>query len=285
MVRFYCYIILEYLLYFLFGSPKKKVVRCKTRQIVNSNEVIVHTHEWAGYEFERKKVIKYIEKEFVCGLRFAIKRLTAYTGGFKLRKILTISDNNTDYISKLENSDFFDSSFEIYSVPNIGMDFSGYNYIYRNCLSEDNQYLFLTNTSVNGESQPFIDEYIKILSDNPQLGLLGISYSSKIYQTLVKSNYTPHVQSFFILTTTDVLKEIVHANDGIFPGAEENYKLSIIRFGEAKLSQIANSLGYDIGIVNENGALQILPTINDSSLVDGDYRLYVKEPNRINRIK
>ena len=53
-----------------------------------------------------------------------------------------------------------------------------------------------------------------------------------------------------------------------------------------KLSQIVQKLGLDIGIIDEKGKLLILPMEEDSAtdLVVGDYRLFVKNPNKINKI-
>lgn len=285
MIRFYLFVVLEYVLNILHLNKKMQVqAKKKQRSPILNNEVIVHTHEWSGYAFERHKVIKYTANKFLCGLRFHFERLQQYKGIRPIRNILTVSDLDGSYSERLRCEKFFDKSAEIYGVPNRGMDFGGYGFVVKNLIAGDNKYIFLTNTSVNADSAIFIDEYIDIFSAHNNLGLLGISYSSKVYQSLIRNNYTPHVQSFFLLTTTDILREITTANGGVFPGENEDYKLSIIRFGEAKLSQLVVTLGYDIGIINEEGALQLLPVQKDSSLVDGDYRLFVKKPNFINRI-
>lgn len=285
MIRFYLFVVFEYILNILHLNKNMPVkVRKKQRNPILSNEVIVHAHEWSGYPFERHKVIKYTGNKFLCGLRFHFERLRDYQGHRQIRNILTVSDLDDNYSERLTCEKFFDKSVEVYGVPNRGMDFGGYGFVVKNLIAGDNKYIFLTNTSVNADSDVFIDEYINIFRAQSNLGLLGISYSSKVYQSLIRDNYTPHVQSFFLLTTTDILREITAANGGVFPGENENYKLSIIRFGEAKLSQIILSLGYDIGIINEEGKLQLLPVQKDSSLVEGDYRLFVKKPNFINRI-
>ena len=285
MIRFCIFIAFEYILNLLnLKSGVSIKAKKKKRTLISSDEVIVHTHEWSGYSFERFKVIKYTANKFLCGLKFHFERLEQYKGSRPIRSILTVSDLDENYMSKLNSQKYFQKKVEVYGVPNLGMDFGGYGFVARNLLGSDNKYIFLTNTSINADSDVFIDEYIDLFNKKNDLGLLGISYSSKIYQSLIRNNYTPHVQSFFILTTTDILREVLSANHGAFPGESESYKLSIIRFGEAKLSQIVLSLGYDIGIINESGNLQILPIQKDSSVVDGDYRLYVKKPNFVNRI-
>ena len=290
MVKFYLYIILEYLKNIFWVSKEqtkmvKKIEREKDNTI--GKTIIFHIHEWAGYPFVREKIIKHTKNRFTCGLKYGLERVNNYMGKYKIEKVLTISDSSDEYIERLKSADFFEDDINIIPVSNKSMDFSGYSYIAHKVVSiEQNKLIFFSNTSVNAIRCDFIDQYIDVFLKNKNLGLLGISYSSKIYQTLVKNNYTPHVQSFFFLTTTEILEKIITFNRGIFPGEKSSFKLSIIRFGEAKLSQIVQKLGFDIGIIDETGKLLILPIKeNDASnLVKGDYRLFVKHPNRINKI-
>ncbi|WP_131555216.1 hypothetical protein [Sphingobacterium deserti] len=246
-----------------------------------------HVHEWCGYPFERKKTIKYVNKTFDCGLRYSLEKIKAYSGQYSIRKILTLSDYNEPYVANLSREEYFDDNTEIYKVENSSMDFSGYSFLTKKLISETkNQLVFFTNSSVNAIPADFLDSYVDTFIANKNLGLLGISYSSKIYQSLVKNNYSPHIQSFFFLTSIEVLKEILDANKGFFPGETERYKLSIIRFGEIELSNIVRKLGYDLGVVTEDGKLLVLPdSYYPKILVDGDYRLFAKDPNRINIIK
>ncbi|MDO4881233.1 MAG: hypothetical protein Q3983_08130 [Capnocytophaga sp.] len=291
MIKFYLYVLLEYFYYLLLGNKKvtqktiSKIERQKDKEL--SDNIIFHIHEWAGYPFEREKVIKKTNNKFTCGLRYSIERINDYIGKYKIEKILTLSDYTAEYMDKLKSADFFKEDINVIPVTNKSMDFSGYSYIAHKIVStKQNKLVFFSNTSVNEIKCDFIDDYIEIFIRNKNLGLLGISYSSKIYQTLIKDNYTPHVQSFFFLTTTEILEKIIEKNKGYFPGEKNNYKLSIIRFGEAKLSTIVQELGLDIGVITEKGELLILPLKKEEAinLVKGDYRLFVENPNKINKI-
>lgn len=290
MVKFYLYIILEYLKNIFWVSKEqtkmvKKIEREKDNTI--GKTIIFHIHEWAGYPFIREKTIKHTNCRFTCGLKYSLEKVNSYVGKYEIEKVLTISDCSDEYIDCLKLADFFQDDVNIIPVTNKSMDFSGYSYLAHKIVSiKQNKLVFFSNTSVNAIKCDFIDQYIDIFLKNKNLGLLGISYSSKIYQTLVKNNYTPHVQSFFFLTTTEILEKIITFNRGIFPGEKSSFKLSIIRFGEAKLSQIVQKLGLDLGIIDDTGNLLILP-INKkdaTNLVEGDYRLFVKHPNKINEI-
>lgn len=261
-----------------FGNSKKGNLQKKTRKIVLNNDLAVCIHEWAGYEGKRKKKIKNI-LEFECGLDYQLLRFQNYKGKYNLNLTLTMSD-----------SDIFGKgnyTVKKIDVPNIGMDFSGYEAFYETIKKDDNQYVILTNTSVNKLQVDFIDDYLDFFKTNCDIGMLGISFSSKMYQSLIRNNFNPHLQSFFLLTTTDVLKQVVEAN-GFFPGKGIDHKLMLIREGEIKLSRIVLDLGYKLCCVSENGK----PFIFDkSSFIDNgrniikynrDIRLISRNPNSIN---
>jgi hypothetical protein len=304
MGKFYIIILIELVFYpflFLFEELKKingKLIK-ENNDLINKdfsiidNEILFVVHEWAGYPFIRSKKIKYVNKEFTCGLKFHLQRWQNYQGKFKLKKIITVSDCNKKYVEDLTQSDFFSNDIEIIPVDNTSMDFSGYSYVCKNRLDKNkNQIVFLTNTSVDFKDVTFIDEYSSLFEKDPSLGLLGISYSSKIYQTLIKNNFNLHLQSFFLVTRTSVLLSIIEKNGGYFPGSEHTYKLGIIRFGESKISKIAQKLGYNVKVVLEDGALHTFPNSGlfyngyfKWKLPFGDYRLHCVNPNRINKLK
>jgi len=289
IIKFYLLLLKEVFQYFLCKKKPTHLYSKKIRKSITADSsVIFGIHEWAGYAYSRYKVIKYRNLEFKCGLIYSLERLNNYNGIHKISKILTISGASENYLSKLIGMPFFSSDIKWALVDNRAMDFSGYSYIFHNYLNNDiNQYVFLTNTSVSDNYvNGFIDEYIKVFNENKNLGILGISYSSKIYQSLLKNNFNPHIQSFFMLTTSGILRDVVKKNGNIFPGENEDYKLSIIRFGEAKISELILQLGFDIGIIDENGELVILPcdSMCKKEIVDGDYRLYAKNPNSINKV-
>jgi hypothetical protein len=264
-----------------FGSPSRlKFV--KYRESISSNSVSVCVHEWGGFDDVRTKKINKIP-EFTCGLFYQLNRYKNYNGKYNMDLTVTLSDSHL-LKKNIEHS-------KIIKVDNCGMDFSGYSNFFSVVKNHSNQYIILTNSSVNAISDDFLDDYLDFFKNDLSIGLLGISYSTKMYQSFIFNNFTPHLQSFFILTTTNVLKEIAELNSG-FPGAFVDYKLQLIREGEIKLSQLALKLGYKLVTILEDGTPFYFDSscMNDNgrSLEDcffGDYRLFVKNPNSINKIK
>jgi len=254
----------------------------KVRLPVNSNTVAVCIHEWGGYQGKRSKHIKNITP-FDCGLDFQLMRYRSYKGQFDLDLTLTISDY---HLFKTEVGDV-----KILKVPNIGMDFSGYEAFFESIKHKENQFVILTNTSVNKNQVNFIDDYLKFFEAHSSIGMLGISFNSKMYQSLIRNNFNPHLQSFFLLTTTEVLKEVVEKNKE-FPGKGIDHKLGLIKNGEIKLSKIVMDLGYQLVAILEDGSPHFFDKRsladngkNSWDSVFGDYRLHIEHPNSINPLK
>ncbi|MDR3694921.1 hypothetical protein [Mucilaginibacter sp.] len=258
--------------------------RVKIRKPVQNNEVLIGIHDWAGYNLKRKKVVNDIQ--FDCGLSYQLDRVANYKGARKLNLSLTISG----YDEGKHGLKYRGLNFT--PVSNIGMDFQGYGHTILNNIGSKNCYLLLMNSSVEAKQVDFLDDYIDFLEQNPLVGLLGISYSSKMFQTVIRNNFTPHIQSFFMITTLDVMSEVVAHNDGKFPGQNINHKRLLIRFGEVKLSRIISKLGYQIAVVTEDNTPFIFPrtkswfktAYSQWTLPLGEYRFQVKHPNRINSI-
>ena len=255
----------------------------KKRQTANYNKLVVGIHDWAGYELKRTKTINNIS--FDCGLKFQLDRFANYKGTKDIKLSLTISgepDNNYDKYNGLN----------ITKVSNYGMDFRGYSQTIQNESDQENCYVLLMNSSVEAKQVDFIDQYIEFLENNPTVGLLGISYSSKIFQTLIRNNFTPHIQSFFLITTLNVLKEVISHNKGEFPGQDIIHKRLLIRFGEVRLSRIISDLGYQLAVITDQGKPFIFPKtkglLNTAyqqwKQPKGEYRFHTKHPNRINAI-
>lgn len=289
---FYKIILIELLLfpvYFMrnyikwnFGKYIKKNILFKIRKPIAKDVIKVCVHEWGGYQKRRKKRIKNI-KEFECGLDYQLSRFLNYKGKYEIDLTVTISESHLMH-EKIENVNKIE-------VSNIGMDFSGYEAFYESIKDQGNQYIILSNSSVNKLQEEFIDGYLDFFKNNNSIGMMGVSVNSKIYQSLIRNNFNPHLQSFFLLTTTDVLKEIIKVNNG-FPGKGIDHKLLLIRQGEVGLSKAVLDLGYKLAVVLENGE----PFLFDRSfLVDngktswnitfGDYRIMTTNPNSINPLK
>lgn len=230
---------------------KNRVLKSKIpttqRADIESSVIHVCVHEWGGYPIVRSKKVKNIP-QFECGLKYQIDRFAKYRKQNKVRLTVTISDpfrhENLNWIQC--NSD------QVLTVPNLGMDFSGYAQFYESIKNLPNSYVILTNSSVNSLQEDFLDSYIQYMNENRDVGLLGVSCNSKYYHTLIRNNYNPHIQSFFILTTISVLKEIVNINHHKFPGTGIANKHLLIRNGEVLISRMALELGYNLAIVNNH---------------------------------
>jgi len=261
-----------------FIKAKKQDKENKFRIPVEGNKLSVCIHEWGGYKGKRFKKIKNIN-EFECGLDYQLLRFKNYKGKYDLDLTLTISDFHL-FTSNIEN-------VKTIEVPNVGMDFSGYEVFFDSIKNNENQYVLLTNSSVNRKQVDFIDDYLDFFKANESVGMMGISFNSKMYQSLIRNNFNPHLQSFFLLTTTEVLKEIVKKNK-TFPGKGIDNKLALIKNGEIKLSRIVLELGYKLVCILEDGTPHFF---DKSSFADngrnswnsffGDYRLNLKHPNAI----
>lgn len=250
--------------------------------IIDNSHVYYHVHEWGGYPAIRKKKIKN-RGIFKCGLEAQLARIEGYVGKYSIISTLTMSDSelckNINSIKSRVN--------KFLLVDNAGMDFSGYSSFYESIKNSPNAYVILSNTSVNSLQNNFIDSYISIMNSDSNIGILGISYCTKCYQSLIRNNFSPHLQSFFYLTTIDVLREIVQFNGGQFPGNGIQNKLLLIRNGEIKISQIALNLGYSLAVVLENSVVYKFDsksTINTWTIYQGDLRQHVSNPNAINVI-
>ncbi len=258
----------------------------KVRKKIESENIYINIHEWGGYNYERKKEIKNI-KSFVCGLKYQLIRFKRNQCKYKKILNVTISDHTKfRYLDEV-----LEQGYHVDFVSNNGMDFSGYDFFYNKIKTKPNAFVILTNSSVNKEQTLFLNDYIHYMENNTDVGILGVSYCAKKMQTLVKNNFTPHLQSFFLLTTINVLNEIVEANNNKFPGAGIDHKLMLIRKGEIKFSSLAMKLGYNLGVTLENGS--VIKFGKNSkfdngykrwSLKNTDVRMFVQKPNLINEI-
>ncbi|ROI02660.1 hypothetical protein EGI16_13645 [Chryseobacterium sp. G0240] len=293
-IKFYVTLLFELIAFpilytknFILNKLSSKIYKRhnKLRQTIQSPTILVNIHEWGGYPLKRKKSVSSIP-QFECGLQYQLQRFNYAKKRLPLLINVTISDiekcSDIDYIKK--NTDNIDS------VDNKGMDFSGYSSFYEKIKDKENAYVILSNTSVNAIQEDFLDSHIQYMEDHPEVGMLGVSYCTKIIQTFVRNNFTPHLQSFYILTTIDVLREVVKLN-GEFPGIGINHKLLLIRNGEIKLSTLVLKLNYNLAVVQENGKVYQFGrnTFFDNSfnawkLHFGDVRVISKKPNRINPI-
>lgn len=256
---------------------KKTVPTQRYRKAACTGTLYVGLHEWGGYKLTRSKKVNVI-KPFECGLKYQIERFKKdYKGLKKIDLTITMSEptlhEDLEYVK--QNCDSF------IETSNLGKDFAGYKAFYDSIKNKSNAYVLLTNTSVSSYKCDFIDCYTNYMENNKDVGILGISYNSKCRVSFVKNNFTPHLQSFFLLTTIEVLNQIFEKNNNEFPGANIELKQLLIRDGEIKISQLALQLGYKLAVVTDNGVCKFTNDINDWNLKYDDCRLGSDTPNNI----
>lgn len=258
----------------------EKAVKRRVRKPVTTDTVYVEVHEWAGYPISRMKQLKN-GRIFQCGLEYQLGRfnMAKRYSKYKVDLTVTVSDiDNYPYDMKYLKG----NCDRVLSVPNIGLDFSGYASFFQLVKDKPNSYVILSNSSINSSIDNFLDGYIEYLEENPDVGMLGVSYCTKMYQTLIRNNFTPHLQSFFLLTTVEVLKELVHLNGDKFPGIDITNKQLLIRNGEIKLSQLIMNLRYKLAVVRpDNGEPFKFTNKKAWNILKGDVRQTVNCPNRI----
>lgn len=268
-------------------SSRKQLKVKKVREDVVTNEILINIHEWGGYPSVRTKKIREVNK-FTCGLNAQMERFSSNNITVRKKIYLTISD-----INLLKDRGQIEKNVDkVLSVSNDGMDFSGYSEFYDTIKSMPNGYVLLSNTSVNIIQRDFLADYIAYMEANPDVGMMGVSYCSKIWQSLIRNNFNPHLQSFFLLTTINVLKEIVAKNGGKFPGKGIVYKRLLIRKGEIAMSKLAQKAGYNLAVTLENGTVFKFGKngffdngFNRWILKYSDVRLTCVNPNIINEIQ
>lgn len=246
------------------------------RKAVETDKIVVGVHEWGGYDMRRSKTIKG-GVTFPCGLQSQLDRFAGKRG---VELIVTMSE-----AEKHRDLAYVRSRAKVVLVDNRGMDFSGYGAIYDRFKDAPNGYIILTNSSVHSIQEDFLDDYIRYMELNQEVGMLGVSYCTKMIQTLVRDNFTPHLQSFFLLTTLDVLRRVVLLNGGRFPGRGIDHKLLLIRLGEIRLSRLILAAGYRLAVVSPvDGVPYKFECYGSWILPKGDIRQKISTPNRITPI-
>lgn len=269
-------LLLETLGFYRLNLGYKGVVP-RRRRGVEQKKVYVCIHEWGGYSSVRRKHINDTICDWECGLKYQLER-------FESRQDVVLTVTMSDMHLCRDIASITSCCDHFIAVPNRGMDFSGYGAFYQSIRGMKNCYVVLTNSSVNSLQSDFLDSYIDYMERNRDVGMLGVSCCSKCYQSLDAKNFTPHLQSFFLLTTLSVLDEVVAKNGGEFPGVGVGNKQLLIRRGEIRISQLVLRLGYQLAVVTESGVIKFDNNPKNWSLPCGDFRAYTDKPNSIHPI-
>jgi len=216
----------------------------------NRNErVMVILNDFADYPLFREKIL--FGNVVKCGIGNLFENMTKYRAGMEYDIILIINFSDDQepkgkqdlYISLQNKYPFIK---KVIFRDNAGFDFGSYNMGYRYLLDigYEGDVLFM-NSSVRGPHNDYwLLKYSYLFNRNRNIGLCGISLNSHATH-LRKSEFKPHVQSFFMYTNMKILKKIF---DGILPGADitSGDHSDVISAGEIGFSQRFIDNGYGI---------------------------------------
>jgi len=219
--------------------PKiKKAIR-KTSE---DDHAVICLHDWLGYPGERQKTLKNGIK-FSCGRTKILRGLQEHKNKIPTEILVSLSGHGA--------YDFDHQSVKkVILTENRGKDFRGYSLMLQEILKlPGNPFVVLMNSSVaGGFYDGWLDDYCSILTNDRSIGLLGISTRAR-FPGLVKNHFAPHLQSFFLVSTKEVLSKILQLNGGMLPGASEKNKFRLIQKGEIGVSRQVLKSGFAIAAV------------------------------------
>ncbi|MBX2867957.1 MAG: rhamnan synthesis F family protein [Acidiferrobacterales bacterium] len=221
--------------------------------------------EWMGYPIFRKK--KLGENTVKCGIGRLLQNIQKYPAGVEfectvivnrdpdrhvspflgqilrvpfVRRLLerSVATNSEEKYQEIANR--YDYIDRVIFRDNIGQDIGAYNEAHQLLLQSkfDGDVVFI-NSSVCGPSHSdWLKKYQELFYRNSRTGICGISMNA-LYE-----KFDPHVQSFFLYTNMNVLRE-VFPTQLVDKSALEN-KRSLIFEGEAGISRKVLEAGYGI---------------------------------------
>ena len=215
--------------------------------------------EWMGYPLYRKKLLR--DKHINCGLGRLLDNFEKYSPGIDFECMVVFNKCDTQpsgWLSKIANNSllrplFFNSPLtndkrkyddllarypfvsQHFYRDNINQDIGAYDFFYRH-LREKNYTgdVVFINSSTRGPSQEnWLKKYHILYRKHAKTGFLGISLNS--HNTSVDNcPFSPHVQSFFIYTSMEVLNDVFP--NGLIDNSELD-KGQLINQGEISMSK------------------------------------------------
>lgn len=218
--------------------------------------------DFNDYRLRRKK--KLGDKVIRCGLKRVLDRLNKVKPGidFDLHLIINCSKNKRSF--KWYNVSLWLTNFRkpsnktyrslqgiypfingVYFRSNIGMDIGAYNYGLQ--ILRDRNYegdvLFMNSSVMGPRRDNWLIDYRKLFGSIENTGLCGITLNSH-NTSLPSPVFTPHVQSFFIYTNTEVLAKVFGSElPGCLISSDKN---KLINEGEIGISKKVIDADYSI---------------------------------------
>lgn len=225
--------------------------------------------EWMGYPLFRKKQIG---SRFInCGLGKLLKNIQKYDAGIDFECSVIINQHSLPAVNPLiatlnrvpqfrpllinnvatNSCEKYQYLFKQYPFiqrtffrENINQDIGAYDFFidYLRQQGHRGDVLFV-NSSVRGpETDGWLLKYKRLFEAEPDIGLCGISINSHI--THSDNSFSPHVQSFFLYTSMDVLDRVFP--HGFLSRATDLGKVGLIEQGEINISQQVLKAGLGI---------------------------------------
>lgn len=242
------YLLIKYFAYKRWLKTKNDMLFFKYFYKRKKREVKIILCDFSCSPLYRKKII-YESCIIDCGIGNLFDNMMKHVAGVDFEVILIINCKDSD--SKEEQSKYqllqniYPFIKKIILRENIGFDFGAYNegYQYLKPIDYKGDIVFMNSSASGPYNDYWLLRYSYLFHRRKDIGLCGISLNSHTTHLKYKV-FEPHVQSFFLYTSMEVLTSVFP--DSI-PGADVVLsKEDIISYGEIELSQRVINNGYGI---------------------------------------
>lgn len=266
------------------------------------NQVKIILVDWIGYPLQRRRRMG--RNKHICGLGPLLKNLQTYEPGIGYDLMLIINSvlqeskpifrqfpalikrrqrqikrRKARYLKLKQQYQII--STLIFRESNLGKDIGAYDFGFNELKKEGyTGDVVMMNTNIRGPSEnDWLINYYKLFRKHQNTGLCGVSLNSHD-TTQTPPVFDPHVQSFFIYSTMEVLKK---AFPNILPGADFDVeKDKLIQTGEIGISRTILDMGY--GIVASMFPEFHYKKEQEWSLQEGDLRQLKQFDKRANKL-
>lgn len=189
--------------------------------------------DFSDYPLHRKK--RLFRYDIECGLGNLLENMTKFKAGVQFEVILVVNEKGQEkrvVYNSLKKYSFIE---KIFFRDNTAFDFGAYNkgYQYLREIAYDGDIVFMNSSTRGPYNDYWLLKYSHLFHRRKNIGLCGISLNSHTTH-LRNSVFRPHVQSFFMYTSMNVLMEIF--NDSLPTPNSDSKKLDIITYCEIEFS-------------------------------------------------
>jgi len=207
--------------------------------------------DWSGYPACRKKTFSWVDPEDAsnrigysidCGISPLLQGFFSYKAGEEFSVVVVVSSSTGRDTSRLAEIEKMCNRYafidELFIKDNLNMDIGSYSLGYQYLLASQfsGDIIFLNTSCRPPRADNWLASYKKLFHSSPDIGLCGISINSAI---------SPHVQSFFIYTSTDILSRCF-SGSSLTKVPVCSSKEQLILDGEVWISQVVISNGFSL---------------------------------------